>query len=120
MKISEILLEYKNKYYLPVPKKPKKRGKKTLWYDNYENWVGEIRNRYPEARAYYDEETETIVATSDDQKECYGKWSKKMKREHKGVTFAKSRNPMHVSRNIKRLKRMEDPVKIPDEDKPIL
>ncbi len=120
MKISEILTEYKNKYYLPVPKKPKKRGDRTLWYDNYDNWVGEIQNRFPDARAHYDEEREEIVATSDDQKECYGKWSKKKKGDYKGVTFAKTRDPRYVNRNHKRLKRMEDPIKIPDDEKPIV
>lgn len=106
MKVIE-LLEYKNKYYKPVPKKPKPRAKKTLWYDNYDNWVTDIRTRFPDARAYYDEENEEIMAASDDCKQCYGKWAKK-KKNFKGVSFFKSRNLPHVNRNKNRLKRIED------------
>lgn len=108
MKVIE-LLEYKNKYYKPVPKKPKPRAKKTLWYDNYENWVADIKTRFPDACAYYDEENEEVMANSDDGKQCYGKWSKK-KKDFQGVSFFKSRNIPQVSRN-KNHKRIED-----DED----
>jgi len=106
MKVKD-LLEYKNKYYKPVPPKPKPRNKKTLWYNDYENWVKDITTRFPTARAYYDEENEEIMATSDDCKKCYGKWSKN-KKDFQGVSFHKARNVPFVSNNGKRLKRIED------------
>lgn len=106
MKVED-LLEYKNKYYKPIPRKPKPRNKKTLWYNNYENWVTDIKTRFPDAHAYYDEENEEILATSDDCKQCYGKWSKK-KKDFQGVSFFKGRNLPHVSRNGSRLKRIEN------------
>ncbi len=111
MKVEE-LLEYKNKYYKPIAKKPKARPKKTLWYNDYENWVADIKTRFPDAQAYYDEENEEIMASSDDCKQCYGKWSKK-KKEFPGVSFFKSRNMPLVNKS-KRLNRIEDKKK--DED----
>lgn len=107
MKVIELLVEYKNKYYKPIARKPKPRAKKTLWYNNYEHWVSDIKSRFPDAHAYYDEENEEIMANSDDGKHCYGKWAKK-KKDFQGVSFFKSRNVPHVSRNKNRLKRMED------------
>jgi len=105
MKVIE-LFEYKNKYYKPVPKKPKARGNKTLWYDKYENWVGDIQMRFPDTSVYYDEENEEIIAASNDCKECYGKWSKK-KDKFPGVTFFKARNLRHIRRNGKALKKIK-------------
>lgn len=106
MKVMD-LLEYKNKYYKPVPKTPKSRAKKTLWYNNYENWVADIKTRFPDANAYYDEENEEIVAACNDCKETYGKWSKK-KKDYQGVSFEKPRSVPHTSRNGYRLKKIED------------
>ncbi len=105
MKVIE-LLEYKNKYYKAVPKKPKARGSKTLWYDKYENWVGDIQTRFPDASVYYDEENEEIVASTGDCKQCYGKWSKK-KDKFPGVTFFKPRNIARVRRSGKQLKQIK-------------
>jgi len=109
MKTSE-LFEYKNKYYKPVPKKPKARKKSTLWYNNYDNWVADIKTRFPDAHAYYDEENEEVVAANDDCGECYGKWSKK-KPKFQGVSFHKGRQTLHVTRNGKKLKRIDEPEK---------
>lgn len=106
MKVTE-LLEYKNKYYKPVPKKPKSREKKTLWYNNYDSWVADIKTRFPDALAYYDEENEEIIAGSGDSKECYGKWSKKKKDDYKGMSFYVGRNLSHVVRNINNLKQIK-------------
>lgn len=102
MKVQE-LLEYKNKYYKPVPKKPKARGNKTLWYNEYERWVGDIRTRFPDAQAYYDEENEEIIAACDQCKDSYGKWSKNAK-DWKGVTFFRPRSMQNVTHNITNLK----------------
>lgn len=117
MKVSELLLEYKNKYYKAITKKPKPRPKKTLWYNEYENWVADIKYRFPDSHANFDEENEEIVATDDAGEVCYGKWSKN-KKGMKGVTFNNPRNPKHTSRNHKRLVRIKDPVitKKSDED----
>jgi hypothetical protein len=110
MKVSEILLEYKNKYYKPVPKKPKTRAKKTLWYDNYDHWVTDIKTRFPEARAYYDEENEEVVAACEKCKDAYGKWSKR-KDKFPGVSFHKPRNLLNVTKYAKNLKQVNDPPK---------
>jgi len=106
MKVIE-LFEYKNKYYKPVPKKPKARGKGTLWYNSYDNWVGDVKTRFPDAIAFYDEENEEVFAASDDCKQCYGRWSKK-KKDYQGVSFYKGRNLGHVTRNGKSLKKVDD------------
>jgi len=106
MKVVE-LLEYKNKYYKPVPKTPKSRPKKTLWYNNYDNWVADIKTRFPDATAFYDEENEEIVAACPACKESYGKWSKN-KKDYQGVSFEKARNLSHVTKNSTKLKKIED------------
>ena len=108
MKIVDILVEYKNKYYKPVPKKQKKRAKKTLWYQGYENWVTDIQLRFPNAKAYFDEENEEIIAGCDACKETYGKWSKKNKAAYKGVSFNKPRDISTVSKNKDKLKLIKD------------
>lgn len=111
MKINDLLLlEYKNKYYKPVPKKPKPRKKSTLWYNKYENWVADIKTRFPDAQAFYDEENEEVVATCKDCKDCYGKWSNN-KKDYQGVSFHKSRNLANVTHNGHQLKQLEDPKK---------
>ena len=105
MKVTE-LLEYKNKYYKPVPKKPKPRPKKTLWYNDYNSWVADIKTRFPNARAYYDEENEEIIAACENCKECYGKWSKR-KEKFNGFSFYKPRQINFVTRNYKKLRPIE-------------
>ena len=107
MRVTELLIEYKNKYYKPVPKKPKARPKKTLWYNNYENWVMDVQTRFPAARAFYDEENEEVIAACPDCKETYGKWSNK-KKDYPGVSFDKPRNLPSVTHNGNRLKKLED------------
>jgi len=106
MKVIE-LLEYKNKYYKPVPRKIKVRAKKSLWYNNYDNWVADVKSRFPDSHAFYDEENEEIVAACDGCKECYGRWSKK-KKGYQGVSFEKPRNLQSVYRNANKLKKVED------------
>ena len=105
MKVEE-LLEYKNKYYKPVPKGPKTRPKKTLWYNNYDNWVADIKTRFPDARAYYDEENEEIIAACHKCEDIYGKWSKK-KDKHPGVSFFKPRKLLNTT-HAKHLKQIQD------------
>ncbi len=97
MKVIE-LLEYKNKYYKAVGQTPNARGAKTLWYNNYRKWVGDIRARFPDTSVFYDEENEEIIAAADDSKECYGKWIKK-NGGYQGVTFFKARSLAQISRN---------------------
>jgi len=115
MKVEE-LLEYKNKYYKPVPKKPKPRPKKTLWYNDYESWVADVKTRFPDAQAFYDEENEEVIASCSACKETYGKWSNK-KDGFKGVSFYKPRNIRSISRNYDRLKKIEDKKKQKKTDK---
>jgi hypothetical protein len=116
MKVKDILegRHPHDQYYRPKPKsqfKPKPRPKKTLWYadDQYNNWAADIRFRYPDAQAYYDEETEEVVAATPDMKKSYGKWQKKGKGRFKGFSFEKPRPLNTVTRFAKRLKKMEDP-----------
>jgi len=107
MKVEEILFEYKNKYYKPVPKKPKVRPKKTLWHDNYDRWVTDIKARFPDAHAYYDEENEEIVAACEKCKDAYGKWSKK-KDKFPGVSFYKPRHVSSVTKFLHNLRQIKD------------
>lgn len=107
MKVIELLVEYKNKYYKPVPRKPTVRAKKTLWYNDYDQWVMDIKSRFPDSQAYYDEENEEIVAACKDCKDCYGKWSKK-KKDFQGVSFHKARNMQHATANGRNLKKVDD------------
>ncbi len=115
MKVEE-LLEYKNKYYKRIGPKPKPRPKKTLWYNDYESWVADVKTRFPDAQAFYDEENEEIIASCPGCKDSYGKWSNKAD-GLKGVTFKGPRNIRSVSRNFDRLKRIEDKKKQEKTDK---
>ena len=110
MKVIDLLTEYKNKYYKPVPRKPTVRAKKTLWHNNYENWARDIKSRFPDANAYYDEENEEIIAACPEGKEAYGKWSKK-KKGFPGVSFHKPRSVATVSKYLKNLRQVKDDVK---------
>jgi len=116
MKVKDILegRHPHDQYYRPKPKsqfKPKPRPKGTLWYneDQYDNWATDIRFRYPDAQAYYDEETEEVVACSSDMKNSYGKWSKKSKDKFKGFSLENGRPLGTLTRRAKYLKKMEDP-----------
>jgi len=105
MKITD-LFEYKNKYYKPAPIRPKARCDKTLWYNDYSKWVGDIRMRYPDANVYFDEENEEILAGSEDCIQCYGRWAKN-KKNNNGVTFFTARNMAIITKNAKRLKQIK-------------
>ena len=118
MKIKDILegRHPHDQYYRPKPKsqfKPKPRPKRTLWYndDQYDNWVTDIRYRFPDAQAYYDEETEEIIAATPDMKKTYGKWSKKAKGAYKGFSLENPRplnTVTHSSRRLRKVKESED------------
>lgn len=82
MKITE-LLEADDKKIKP----PKPRPKKTLWFDDYENWVRDVQFSYPDAEAHKTDD-DIIVALNADEDECYGKWDST---DQKGVTFNKPR-----------------------------
>ncbi len=98
-----------DQYYRAKPKsqfKWKPRPKKTLWYngDQFDNWSADIRTRFSDATAYYDEESEEVVACSGDMKKSYGRWRKKDKEGRNGVSFYKPRPVDTVTHNRKRLR----------------
>ena len=102
-----------DQYYRAKPKsqfKTKPRPKKTLWYndDQYDGWTADIKSRFPDANAYYDEESEEVVACNGDMSQSYGKWSKRRKSNFKGVSFMNPRPTDTVTKFRKRLK----PVKV--------
>lgn len=90
MKLSDILTETTS----GLPKKPKARPNKTLWYNHSGLWMNDL----DQSRAGYtlhsseDEEEESIYAMDPDCKHCYGSWNKK---KNMGVTFASPR-PKHA------------------------
>ncbi len=111
MKISELFegRHPHDQYYRAKPKsqfKTKPRPKKTLWYNNeqFDNWSTDIRTRFSDAAAYYDEENEEVVACSGDMKNSYGKWSKNKDDGFNGVSFYKPRPLDTVTRGRKRLR----------------
>jgi len=110
MKVKDILegRHPHDQYYRPKPKsqfKTKPRPKKTLHYteDMFDNWTTDIRTRFEDATAYYDEENEEVIAMSPDRKHSYGKWSKNRKGDYKGVSFYNKR-PLNTVTRSKRLK----------------
>lgn len=87
MKLDDILLEYK------MPKKPKARPKKTLWFNVPQLWKHDLDMAHPNHKLYYNEEEETFYALDDKQQKCYGSWNGKKK---VGVTFYQPRPRMAV------------------------
>mgnify|MGYP001818325377 FL=1 len=115
MKLSELLegRHPHDQYDRPKPKsqfKPKPRPRKTLWYTDgmFDNWAADIRTRFSDASAYYDEETEEVIACSGDMSKTYGKWSKNRKGNFRGVSFEKPRPLNTVTKFKKRLKPVKD------------
>jgi len=111
MKVNELLegRHPHDQYYRAKPKsqfKPKPRPKKTLWYgeEQFDGWSADIKSRYPDAAAYYDEESEEVIATSSDMSKSYGKWSKRKKGNFRGVSFYEPRPTNTVTKFSKRLK----------------
>jgi len=102
-----------DQYYRAKPKsqfKPKPRPRGQLWYnsDQFDGWTSDIRTRFDDAAAYYDEESEEVVACNGDMTKSYGKWSKNKKGNFKGISFEHPRPLGTVTRFSKRLK----PVKV--------
>jgi len=78
MKVAELI---------EAEKAPKVRPAKTLWFNDYNEWVYDVKHRYPDAEAHEDDEGR-IHALDLSGEKCYGFWQKK---ENKGVTFANPR-----------------------------
>ena len=115
MKVEEILegRHPHDQYYRAKPKsqfKIKPRPRKTLWYndDQFDNWSVDIRTRFSDAAAFYDEETEEVIACSGDMSKSYGKWSKNRKGSYKGVSFEVPRPLKTVTKFRKRLKPVKE------------
>lgn len=82
MKVVEIISEAAKKA-LP---KPKKRPKKTLWFNDSYSWKSDLdhlkNNLY--SLYYVEDEEQTLIATDDNCDQCFGVWRPKKK---VGVTF---------------------------------
>jgi len=81
----------------------KKRPPKTLWFNDYVQWVHDIKLRFPEAEAHRSEENEEIVALDQSGKECYGVWHHT---KNSGVSYATARplqSVIHPRITIKKL-----------------
>ena len=103
-----------NLYEYKTPaNKPKKRPNKTLWFDDYTNWVADIKLRYPEAVAFFsqamkdEEDNSDIVALDAEQEKCYGRWSRN---EQRGVAYDTPRpiqSAVHPRNNLKKIEEGE-------------
>lgn len=84
-------------------KRPEPRPKKTLWFDNYEQWTMDIKRSHPDAAAYRTDDEDQIVALGQDGELCYGKWDMS---DGKGVSFFKARTKNSVVSKKTRLERI--------------
>jgi len=66
----------------------KPRPSKTLWFDNYDNWVRDIKTQFPDAEAHKHNESEDIIALSPSGDESYGIWRSN---RNLGVSYASPR-----------------------------
>jgi hypothetical protein len=90
------------------PKPPAPRPKKTLWFDDYDNWAHDLKLNYPESNAYKTDD-ELIIALDKEEGRCYGKWDPM---DQKGVTFQKPRSINSVIGPRTRLNRVLDTTEV--------
>lgn len=63
------------------------RPQKTLWFEDYDNWVRDLKHKYPKSEAHQTSD-EQIVALNAEEDKCYGRWDPV---DQKGVTYNKPR-----------------------------
>jgi hypothetical protein len=89
------------------PPMPKKRPPKTLWFQDYNLWVLDVKSRFPEAVAHNDNDDNEIIAVDKGGKKCYGRWNNK---DQRGVTFDQSRTKEIVVKYNKQFSQRVVPV----------
>lgn len=99
MKVIDIM---EAKKVVKPPRPPAPRPKKTLWFEDYDNWVRDIQFSYPDAEAHKTDD-EQIIALNAEEDKCYGRWDPM---DQKGVTFNKPRPVNSVISNRTRTEKV--------------